>query len=176
MKRFQDWIWVAGFSLSFGGFISITVVALTHTFAERSAIDGRCRVLVPRYIVVCLVSYDVGLNIVFTTVFMVLLSPAIRLRKPSIAVYPASRLTTCLVSTYSRFNAQKSFIHAHQGNRTMTKKIEKLLLRTIIGCGLIMIPTIANMATLSTLRGRELSWICLSSCGLDSPSANVHRW
>lgn len=172
MKRTRDWIWVAGFMLVSSGFTAIGVVAFMHPVAEISSIDGRCRIGIPRYTTIPLVSYDVGLNILLTLVFVYLLSPLIRSGKLSVKAFPASRLTTCFGNMCNRSKSRTSLIQANQSNQQMVKKIEKLLLRTFIGSILVMIPTVGNMAALSALEGRELGWLCLTSCTFDGLSTS----
>lgn len=175
MKRTRDWIWVLGNTLIFAGFTGISVVAFLHPVVDISPIDGRCRIGIPRYTTIPLVTYDVSLNILLTFVFVYLLSPLIRSGKLSITAFPATRLTKFFGSMCARSKSRNSLIQANQSNQQMVKKIEKLLLRTFVGSVLVMIPTVGNMAALSALEGRELGWICMTTCTFDGLSMTVGR-
>jgi len=172
MKRAYDWIWVVGFMLTLSGFTAIGVVAYVHPIAEISSIDGRCRLGIPRYTTIPLVAYDITLNVLLTLVFVYLLSPLIRSGKLSTKAFPASRLTTFLGNMCSRSKSRTSLIQANQGNQHMVKKIERLLLKTFIGSILVMLPTVGNMSALSALSGRELGWLCLTTCTFDGSYAS----
>lgn len=174
-KRAQDWIWVAGTTLIFAGFTAIGVVAFMHPVADISPIDGRCRIGIPRYTTIPLVTYDVSLNILLTFVFVYLLNPLILSGKTSIIAFPASRLTKCLGNICSRSKSTNSLIQANQSNQQMVREIEKLLLRTLVGSILVMIPTVGNMAALSALEGHELGWICMTTCSFDGSPTGPGR-
>lgn len=167
MRRTHDWIWIAGVTLTLSGFTSIGVVAFMNPIAEISTIDGRCRMGIPRHTTIPLVSFDVGLNGLVTLVFVYLLSPLIRSATLSTKAFPASRFTAWLGNTCSRSKSRTSLIQANQGNQQMVKKIEKLLLKTFLGSMLVMLPTVGNMAALTALGGRELGWLCLTTCSVD---------
>ena len=171
MKRTRDWVWVAGFTLVFSGFTAIGVVAYMNPVADMSPIDGRCRIGIPQYTTIPLVSYDVSLNILLTFVFVYLLSPLIRSGKLSTKGFPASRFTASFGNMCSRSKSRTSVIQVNQSNQQMVKKIEKLLLRTFIGSILVMIPTVGNMAGLTAMKGRELGWVCLTTCTFDGSPA-----
>ncbi|KAF2630365.1 hypothetical protein BU25DRAFT_335195, partial [Macroventuria anomochaeta] len=177
MKRTHDWIWVTGFILVFSGFTAIGVVAYMNPVADMSPIDGRCRIGVPRYTTIPLVSYDVGLNVLLTLVFVYLLSPLIRSGKLPSKGFPASRFATCFGNMCSHSKSRTSLIQANHSNQLMVKKIEKLLLRTLIGSILVMIPTVGNMAALTAMEGRELGWVCLTTCTFDVVwTVGVFHW
>jgi hypothetical protein len=175
MKRMSDWVWVVGVILTLSGFTAIGVMSWVFPIAEMSSIDGRCHIGIPRYVTIPLVSYDVGLNILLTLVFIYLLSPLVRSGKLSTRAFPASRFTVCFGNMCSRSKSRTCLIEANQGNRQMVKKIEKLLLKTFLGSILVMLPTVGNMAALAVLVGRESGWICLTICNLDgSYTYRVH--
>lgn len=171
MKRSRDWIWVAGFTLIIFGFTGIGVLAFARPITDLSSVHGRCHIGIPRHTIIPLVTFDVFLNILLTFVFVYLLSPLIRSGKLSFMAFPASRLTKCLGHMCGRPKSKNSLIQASEGNRTMVKRIERLLLRTFIGSFLVTIPTISNMAVLGALKGRELGWVCLITCSVDGSSA-----
>ncbi|KAF1933671.1 uncharacterized protein M421DRAFT_395796 [Didymella exigua CBS 183.55] len=176
-KRFHDWIWVVGFLLTVSGFGSIGVVALWRPIADMSAIDGRCRIGIPRYTTISLVSYDVGLNILLTLVFVYLLSPLILSEKHPAKRFSASHLTICFGNMCSRSKPRSSLIQANQTNQQTMKRMERLLLRTFLGSILVILPTVGNFVALSVLEGRELGWVCLTACTIDVVwTVSVFHW
>lgn len=52
----------------------------------------------------------------------------------------------------------------------MVEKLDKLLLKTLLGSVLVMIPTVANLGAITVLNGRELDWVCLATCTFNGPS------
>ncbi|UPX12456.1 uncharacterized protein EKO05_0003002 [Ascochyta rabiei] len=176
VKRVRDWVCVTGFILVVVGFTSIAVVAFIKPLAEVSAIDGRCRIGIPRHTTLPLLLYDVSLNILLTSVFIHLSSPLVRSGKPSAAAFPATHLTICLGNMCGGSRADNSLLQANRGNQAATKKMERMLLRTFVGSVLVMIPTIGNVAALTALQGRELGWVCLIACSSDGSSAALDRW
>lgn len=171
MKRSRDWFFVTGSAVVIAGFTGIAVVAFMDPVAGMSAIDGRCRIGIPQHTTIPLLSYDIFLNILLTFVFAYLSSPLVRSGKLSATAFPASRLTKWLGNICSRSRAKNSLIQANQSNKASVKKMERLLLRTLVGSVLVMIPTIGNVAALTGLQGRELGWVCLISCSSDGSSA-----
>jgi uncharacterized protein involved in cysteine biosynthesis len=167
MKRTHNWIWIVGSTLTLSGFTAIGVGCFVSPIAEMSSIDGHCRIGIPQYITIPLVVYDVVLNILLTSVFVYLLSPLIRSGKLSMKAFPASRLTRCLGNMCSRSKSRTSLIQADQGNQLMIRRIERLLLKTFVGSILVILPTVGNVTALSALGGRELGWLCLTTCTFD---------
>lgn len=175
MKRTHDWVYIAGFTLTLPGFTAIGVGCFVSSIADMSSIDGRCRIGIPRYITIPLVSYDVGLNILLTLIFVYLLSPLICSGKLSMRRFPASRLTKLLERMCCRSKSRASLIQANQGNHHMVKTVERLLVRTFIGSVLVMLPTVGNIAALSALGGRELGWLCLTTCTFDGSKFHLPK-
>lgn len=171
--RFRDWLWVAGTFIVLVGFGSISVASFVRPVADISSIDGRCRMGVPRYITIPLVAYDVCINILLTLVFIYLLSPLVRFGTLPIRTFPATRFTKCLSGICRRSKAKTSMFSANQGNQHAITKLEKLLWKTFTGSVLVMIPTVGNFVALTSLGGRELGWVCLTTCTFDGTFVRV---
>lgn len=56
----------------------------------------------------------------------------------------------------------------------MVLKLERLLWKTFIGSVLVTISTVGNVATLTGLGGRELGWVCLTTCTFDGTVVTMH--
>lgn len=135
--------------------------------ADLSPVDGRCRIGLPRYVTIPIVSYDITLNLLLTSTFVYLLSPLIRSGTLSIKAFPATRLAECLSSILERSKGNSVVLSADKGNQHVVEKLEKLLWKTFLGSVLVMVPTIANIVAITVLNGRELGWVCLTACNFD---------
>jgi hypothetical protein len=56
-------------------------------------------------------------------------------------------------------------------NGHFLKSIEALLWKSFVGSLLVMLPTVANLAALYSLHGRELGWLCLTICTFDGETS-----
>jgi len=52
-------------------------------------------------------------------------------------------------------------------NQTLVRAVEWLVWKTLIGTVLIVIPTIANLALMASVGGREQAWLCFTICTVD---------
>lgn len=68
---------------------------------------------------------------------------------------------------------KSGILAADGGNQRVVLKLEKLLWKTFAGSVLVIISTVANVSTLTALGGRELGWVCLTTCTFDGMTANV---
>lgn len=57
--------------------------------------------------------------------------------------------------------------HLHPSNRLFLNGVEKLLWKSLVGAALVLAPTVANLAVLYHMKGREQGWLCLTVCTLD---------
>ncbi|KAF2128343.1 hypothetical protein P153DRAFT_35240 [Dothidotthia symphoricarpi CBS 119687] len=164
MHRTHDWLWMVGVLTIFGGFGTISVCGFIWPLSTISEVDGRCRIGLPQFITIPLLSFDVVVNVLLTLVFVYLLGPLIR--SGSRPTLTASRFT----QYFGRFcggGRARDSVNLHQGNQLMVNKIEHLLWKTFIGTCAVLGPTVANMASLTMLKGRELGWVCLTVCTID---------
>jgi hypothetical protein len=166
--RLHDWLWMTGVFLVVSGFGGIGVVIFIYPVADVSPIDGRCRIGIPRYITIPLLTYDICLNIFLTIAFVNLISPLIRSGGIPGKALPATRLAQCLSSLCERSRRMRSgILAADGGNRQVVVKLERLLWKTFAGSLLVLVPTVSNLAGLAATGGRELGWICLTCCTVD---------
>ena len=165
-RRYYDWIWLVGVLTIFGGFGSIAIVGFIWPMSSISEDDGRCRIGLPRYVTIPLLSFDVMINTYLNFVFIYLLSPLVR------SGGLVSRVTKSLGSFGNRSRARNG-VDLLPANRQMIDRIERLLWKTLIGACLVLLPTAGNMASLTVLNGRELGWVCLTVCTLDGATATL---
>lgn len=167
MRRGRDWLWVVGTLTIAAGFGTIAAAGFVWPTAEISLVDGRCRIGLPRYVTIPLMTFDIVINVCLTLTFVYLLSPLVRAGSLPTSAFPASRFTKCLARCVRRARTRAS-VDLRPANQDAAKKIEKLLWRTFIGSCLVLIPTAGNLASLTSLKGRELGWVCLTVCTFDS--------
>lgn len=174
MRRGRDWLWLAGTLTIVAGFGTIAVAGFVWPTSEISSIDGRCRIGLPRYVTIPLLTFDVIINVFLTLIFVYLLSPLIRAGSSlPTSAFPASHLTKCL-GRCGRGARTSTSVDLRPANQAAAKKIEKLLWRTFIGSCLVLTPTAGNLASLTSLKGRELGWVCLTVCTFDSMFVRAH--
>jgi hypothetical protein len=163
MSRIRDWLWVSSNLFILVGFGTIAVVGFSRSSAYISSIDHRCRIGLPRYVTLPLLSFDALVNVLLTTIFVHLLGPLISSNKAG--KFSASRIATCFTGCCGKSNKLK--VNLHTGNQRAGKKIERLLWRTFIGSTLVVIPTVGNMIQMSIFEKREFGWLCLTVCTFD---------
>jgi len=115
-----------------------------------------------------LLSYDTFVNLFLTGVFIYLLRPLLRFGTPSSSPYWGSHARTLVrrlvgVSLHSAHEMENGYIL----NTGRLQAVEKLVWKSLIGAFVVLLPTIANLAILFVMGGRELGWLCLTVCTLD---------
>lgn len=129
--------------------------------------DQLCHIGLPRMILIPLLVFDVGINVLLTLTFIYLLGPVIRLNDISGSQRSATRLAKAVSSCCMESRKKNANIPVHLGNPQIARRIEKLLWRTFFGSCLVLIPTIGNLVQLIILDGSEKGFICLTICTLD---------
>lgn len=174
MKRSRDWIWLSGMTTISCGFGSIAICGFVWPIANLSQIDGRCRIGLPFRVTIPMLSFDVIINVLLTGVFVYLLRPLLQFNLQSeeaatAATVFASSVRRVLMRAHGRANS----FDVYAMNRQSCKAIETLLWKTLIGCTLMMLPTVGNLVALIPLHGQELGWVCLTICALDGKHVSV---
>jgi hypothetical protein len=172
MNRLHDWLWVASNLFILVGFGAIATVGFMRSMARIAPKDGRCRIGLPRYVTLPLLSFDALVNILLTIIFVLLLGPVISSNNASSGRFSASRFAHGLGGCCGR--SQKLSINLHTANPHVAKRIEKLLWRTFVGSCLVVIPTIGNMIQMALLEDREFGWLCLTVCTFDGTQVTVY--
>ena len=52
-------------------------------------------------------------------------------------------------------------------------RLRNLVYRSLVGAGLVLLPTIINMALLFKWKGKEQGWLCFTICTIDGKSRQV---
>lgn len=153
-----------------GGFGTIAVLGYLNPIVKLSQSDGRCRIGLPPNVSFPLLSFDVGVNFLLTGLFFWLLKPVLDLHCGSWVAGVFGKRVSKFVqrTTGERANGNGS-THPQNPQIGLDKKsIKTLSWKSLIGCVLIMFPTVANMTQFQIMKGRELAWICFTACTLDS--------
>ncbi|KAF8144119.1 hypothetical protein K438DRAFT_1993197 [Mycena galopus ATCC 62051] len=106
---------------------AIIIIVLIGRVAEFRAGDGACIIGLKRMASLPLLSYDLFINILLTTLF---LWPLLRSRHPNV-------------------------------------QLRRLAIRTLFAAGMALTTSTVNIAVLTIMKGRQLGWLCLASCGID---------
>lgn len=158
--RLKDYIWLVGMFILLGGFGTIAIIGYLSPIVELSNLDGRCRIGLPSKVSFPLLSFDVGVNFMLTGLFFWLLRPVMDIHGLlSIKSWCGGKRKEARRVQNMESGEFKSAMHNH---------IKTLLWRSLTGSALVMFPTVANMVQFYVMNGRELGWICLTLCTLDS--------
>ena len=131
------------------GFGAISVTAFVWPNSEVSPEDRKCRIGQLLKVTVPLLTYDIIINVSLTTLFVHLLHPF-------------------LAPKGNRVSLGHSLSSPNQDR--VIGRLRRLVMKTIIGAILIMVPTLANLSGMLITKGREQGWMCLTLCTLDGKS------
>jgi len=166
-RRHQDWVWVTGTAILALGWGTIAVIAFLWPSVDVDGENGKCRFGWPLKVTIPVVAYDVFINVALTGLFTHMLQSGFRLsfRLPSTAasrLQAPARRASFLIKLKPQFEDGEYEEGVNQAN---LKAIRTLLHKTIIGCIIVMIPTVVNLALLT--QGIERSWLCFTICTID---------
>lgn len=148
------------------GFGAIAVIAFMWPKAEVS-LDGNCIISQLLKATLPLLTYDIFVNISLTALFVHLLYPFLARKE--------NRISLGRSSPTFKFGQRKS-PNASSNPDRITGRLRKLVVKTIIGGVLIMIPTMANLTNMLIKRRGQQGWICLTLCSLDGRSRSSSPW
>ena len=148
------------------GFGSIAICGFLWPIADLSSLDGRCRIGLPLKVTIPLLSFDVCINMALTGTFIYLLGPLLHFSGMTTSETPGNRWTKGIRKLFQAEDRRTS-MDVYPLNQSFLKSIEALLWKSLIGSILVMLPTVGNLATLYSIRGRELGWLCLTICTFD---------
>jgi hypothetical protein len=170
MSRYRDYLWLFGMLILLGGFGSIAIVGYLSPVVELSRLDGRCRIGLPNKVSFPLLCFDVAVNFLLTGVFFWLLRPVLDFHGLlSVSNWFGGRLSSRVKQSVKK--RELSLQRETDGGSlksAMNKNIRTLLWKCLIGSTLVMLPTVGNMAQFYVMNSRELGWVCLTICTLDS--------
>ncbi|OJD29424.1 uncharacterized protein BKCO1_8100025 [Diplodia corticola] len=167
-RRLSDKVWLCGMSIVNLGFGALSVVGFLWPVAQISEIDGKCRVgMLPR-VTITMLAFDIVINIGFTVLFICLLWPLLSFHskrsRPNATVSWFDHLLSRTPNIEIRENDE---VRVDVGNDRLLRVLRKLVLKTVVGAFLIMLPTTANLALLFKLGNHEQGWLCSTICSLD---------
>ena len=170
MSRYKDYLWLVGMLIVVGGFGSIAIVGYMSPVVELSHLDGRCRIGLPPKVSFPLLCFDVVVNFLLTGVFFWLLRPVLDFHGLlSISNWFGVKLNRRVQqSMHKRERSLQRETDGGSLKSAMNKNIRTLLWKCLIGSTLVMLPTVGNMAQFYVMDSRELGWVCLTICTLDS--------
>ncbi|KAF2854361.1 hypothetical protein T440DRAFT_544678 [Plenodomus tracheiphilus IPT5] len=166
MRRHCDMVWLLSMLAIGLGFGSAAITGFVWPIADFESHNRRCHIGLRRRVTIPLLGFDILLNVFLTLVFVYLISPTVRTINIPFCAFPASRFTMCLGNICSRARDTVT-VDLHRSNQRMVRQMEHLLVKTLVGSVLIMLPTLGNLISLCVLGGRELGWVCLTICTLD---------
>jgi hypothetical protein len=173
-RRLKDYVWCFWMLFSGVGFAVIVVLAFIYPHKGTTP-DHTCRLGLPKGVSIALVLYDTGINFSLTAVFIWLIRPLLAFHRTS---DPNSK--SCFRDRLTKsFNTACGWIPTirlpnsggpyHQTvNQSLVNAVEWLVWKTLAGTVLIVMPTIANLVTLTAMGGKELAWVCFTVCTADS--------
>jgi uncharacterized protein involved in cysteine biosynthesis len=160
MSRYKDPLWLWSTLVVAGSLSAATIAGFVkplYSFFQ----DGRCHIGLQRYSSIPLLTCDIIVNVYLTLVFVYLMSPLIKGSRHPGSFY-ASSLTNWVRNSFSRAS-KKAAVDLHRANQVMAQKVEKLLFKTLVGCVLVILPTVGNLAAMCILVGKELAFVSYRS-------------
>ena len=152
VKRAKDPIFLTGTFIIFCGFGTIAGIAFWQPVAEISKLDQKCRIGLPLIVTIPLLSYDILINIAVTSVFVYY----------SLGVLKGSR-THGIIRRALPIPCIKSKVRLTD----QPKVLELFVVKSLIGCVAVIIPTLANLVVLFKVHGHEQGWLCFTICTID---------
>ncbi|KAF2183583.1 hypothetical protein K469DRAFT_668256 [Zopfia rhizophila CBS 207.26] len=161
-RRINDKVWIARMFFLIVGFGAISVTAFMWPNAVVSPLDGKCRIGQPLKVTIPLLTYDIVVNVSLTVLFVHFLYPFLAPKGNRISLgQPLSSL---------KFFSQRKSPNCSSNQDPVTGRLRRLVVKTVIGGVLVMIPTVAKLTGVLITRGREQGWMCLTLCSLDGKS------
>jgi hypothetical protein len=179
-SRLKDYVWCFWMLFAGIGFAVLVTLAFVYPHSQHyhhtgdAGMDNECEIGLPRGISIALVLYDTGINFSLTAVFIWLIRPLLafqRTRDPDAKSYFRDRLSKSLntVCTWIPIKLPNTGGPYHQAvSQSLVGAVEWLVWKTLAGTVLIVIPTIANLVTLTAIGGQERGWVCFTVCTADS--------
>ena len=190
VPRRKDMLWIVGMIFICGGFGVIAIVGYITPVVELSGLDGRCRIGLPSKVSLPLMSFDIGVNVLLTGMFLYLLKPMLAHHhllsmRGLFGEKRCERLFgekggKLLKGWWSRLGgmgrpATGSIQYTDAQKKAMSRHIKVLLIKCLVGSSLVMMPTLGNMIQFYVMQGRELGWICLTLCTLDGKHSQTRQ-
>jgi hypothetical protein len=164
VRRRKDWIWISGITMILAGLLALAINGYISPIAELSALDGRCRIGLPPQVSLALLLFDAGVHIALTAIFFYLLRPMVSFDG---VITPTRKFDFRL---FRLFCSRECLADNDTDSRTsaINRNVQFLLWKSLCGSTVIMLSTVGNMTQLYVMNGKELGWICLTICTLDS--------
>jgi hypothetical protein len=164
-SRLRDWLWLVATTAVVAGFGSIAAFGFNWRRAYLAQPAGRCWIGLPLCVTMLLLVFDVCINFFLTLSFFYLIRHLVTRDLPY-KDYPASRFADWFGRVCSRESSQRS-VELRRENPNAARQTERLLWKTLTGCVLAVLPTLANLMTMGLLDGVESLWLCFTACTLD---------
>ncbi|TID19455.1 Helicase [Venturia nashicola] len=170
-SRLHDKVWCFWQLMTGVGFIVLVLSAFMYPHTKLVA--GNCEMGLPMIISISLLVFDTLINFTLTAVFIWLIRPLLAFRRtsnPDSQSYFRDKFKTSFSALCARIPVtlgRKSGPYHQEVTRSDVSKIERLVWKTIGGTILIVLPTIANLVSLTVVGGREHAWICYTVCTAD---------
>jgi hypothetical protein len=177
-RRLKDLVWCFWMLFSGVGFAVLVIIAFLYPHTRES--QGTCEMGLPEGVSVALLLYDVLINFSLTAVFIWLIRPLLafhRSNDPDSKSYFRDQLRITFSKTFAWIPIRlpdSGGPYRQAVNQSIVGQIERLVWKTIAGTLLIVMPTIANLVSLTAMGGREHAWVCFTVCTADSKHAWIH--
>ena len=144
------------------GFGAVSVTAFMWPNVVVSPLDGKCRIGQPLKVTIPLLTYDIVVNVSLTALFVHFLYPFLAPK--------GNRISLGQSLPSLKFFSQRKLPKCSSNQDRVTGRLRRLVVRTVVGGVVVMIPTVANLTGVLITRGREQGWMCLTLCSLDGKS------
>jgi hypothetical protein len=163
------------------GCAAVIVNAFLGLQATFSQVDFKCRIGLAGSASLSLLLYDIVVNFFLTGVFIWLLRPLLqfhrqgemenwRYRLRQMAAKGLSCVSINLAIGRARPISEGPYHRAL--NENLVTAVERLVWKSLIGCIVVVLPTIVNLSLLYAFGGEEQGWLCFTICIVDGKSSN----
>ncbi|KAF7337129.1 hypothetical protein MVEN_02150900 [Mycena venus] len=84
-----------------------------------------------------------------------------------IGLKPTASLPLLSYDLFINFLLTTLFLWPLLRSRHANPKLRRLAIRTLVAAGMALTTSTVNIAVLTIMKGRQLGWLCLASCGID---------
>lgn len=125
----------------------------------------------PPFLLIPLLIYDVIMNILLIGLSIYFLAVMLKFRHGRTGNLPGLFLCrkehTRTRPGIQRLETAVTISTIHSANTSPNNPVEQLIKRTLLGCLLVLVPTVVNVALLLRFNGFEQGWLCFSLCSMD---------
>ena len=153
-------------------FLGVAINAYLSPVMIMDATNGRCHMGIPGKASIPFMTVDIIVDVALTAVFFWLLRPVVKTQGLSTVSEIVGMNTSSLQSRMRQLTANER--EGTKKKRWCRKVSRFSYWKSLIGSGLIMLPTVANVIQFYIMKGHELALVCLTICTMDGKPSRTY--